>query len=247
MPSCAASTPARSVSRGACFGPRSPLDGLPCSDRSGASGTHLRMPSVRAYCSCDPGLPGPFRGNGGDGISSPLHAVLSAQGSNASGFAVVASSAPPASPTLAVLSVGAGAAFVSNDAPFGSIASTAAHPTASAPAFPAAWTGPRPTHPASSGGSSHEPGGFKASRWGSVARNTGAAPSPGAMPGVRVSLHFSRCPCSLSDGLSHSGDSGSSSPPLRMPSFGASHGTNIDLDETLASGSTQHGITNVHI
>jgi hypothetical protein len=117
MPSCAASTPAHSVSRGACFGLRSPSDGLPCSDRSGASGTHLRMPSVRAYCSCDPGLPGPFRGNGGDGVSSPLHTVLSAQGSNASGFAVVASSAPPASPTLAVLSVGAGAAFVSKMLP----------------------------------------------------------------------------------------------------------------------------------
>ncbi len=84
MPSCTASTPAHSVSRGACFGPCSPLDGLPC----GASSLHLHMPSVRASCSGNPGLPEPFCGDGGNGISSPLHAVLSAQGSNASGFAM---------------------------------------------------------------------------------------------------------------------------------------------------------------
>jgi hypothetical protein len=71
-----------------------------------------RMPSVRASRSGDPGLHEPVCGDGdGDGVSSPLHAALSAQGSNASGFAVVASLAPPASSTLAVLSVGAGAAY----------------------------------------------------------------------------------------------------------------------------------------
>ncbi len=54
-------------------------------------------------------------------------------------------------------------------------------------------------------------------------------------------------PCSPSDRLSHGSDSGASSLPLRMPLFGASRGTNINLDETLASGSIQHGITNIHI
>lgn len=53
----------------------------------------------------------------------------------------MASSALLASSTLVVLSVGAGVAFVSNDARFGPIASMAAHLTASMPAFLAAWTG----------------------------------------------------------------------------------------------------------
>jgi hypothetical protein len=111
--SCAASMPTCSVSCSACFGPHSPLNGLPCSDYSCASlSPHLCMPSVWASCSGDQGLPKPFRGDGSGSVSSLLHvdqAVLSVQGSNALGFAVVASSAPPASSTLMVLSVGAGA------------------------------------------------------------------------------------------------------------------------------------------
>jgi hypothetical protein len=108
------------------------------------------------------------------------------QGSNASGFAVVAPSAPPASLTLAVPSVGAGAPFTSNDAPPGLCASTTAHSTAFAPVFPAAWTGPRPT-PSFVQGSSHKRGNFKASRQVSMARFTEAAPLPGAMPRAQVS------------------------------------------------------------
>ncbi len=65
------------------------------------------MPSIKASCSGDPGLPKPFHGGGS--VLSLLHTMLSAQGSNASSFVVVASSAPPASLTLMVLSVGAGA------------------------------------------------------------------------------------------------------------------------------------------
>jgi len=65
------------------------------------------MPSIKASCSGDPGLPKPFHGGGS--VLSLLHTMLSAQGSNASSFVVVASSAPPASLTLMVLLVGAGA------------------------------------------------------------------------------------------------------------------------------------------
>ena len=131
VPFCTASMPTHSVSRGAYFGPHSPSDGLPCSDHSCASlSLHLHMPSVRASRSGDQGLPEPFHGDSGGSVSSPLHAdqaALSAQGSNTSGFAVVASSALPASLTLTVLLVGAGVTFTSNKAPFGSIASMATH------------------------------------------------------------------------------------------------------------------------
>ena len=140
MPSCAANMPACSVSYGACFGLALPLDGLPYSDCSGALSLHPHMPSVRASCSGNPGLPEPFHSNGGAGILSLLHAMLSAQGSNALGIVVVAFSAPTASLTLVVLLVGAGAVFASNDTPFGSIPTMAMHSTASAPTFPAMWT-----------------------------------------------------------------------------------------------------------
>ena len=116
-PSCIASMPACSVSCSACFGlllaPHLPLDGLPCSDCSCASlSPHLCMPSVWASCSSDQGLPEPFHGDGSGSVLSLLHAdqaMLSVQSSNASGFAVVAFLAPPASLMLMVLSVGAGA------------------------------------------------------------------------------------------------------------------------------------------
>jgi hypothetical protein len=111
--SCTASMPTRSVSCSAYFGLHLPLNGLPCSDHSCASlSPHLCMPSVWASCSGDQGFPKPFRGDGSGSVLSLLHmdqATLSIQGSNALGFAVVASSAPPASLTLMVLSVGAGA------------------------------------------------------------------------------------------------------------------------------------------
>jgi hypothetical protein len=74
--------------------------------------------------------------------------------------------------------------FASNDAPPGSIAPTAVHSITFAPAFLAAWAGPRPTPPGSSRGSSHEPDGFKTSKCGLVERYMGAAPSPGVMPQV---------------------------------------------------------------
>ena len=60
------------------------------------------------------GSPKPFHGGGGGGISSLHHAALSTLGSNASGCVVVAFSAPPASSTLVVPSVGASDAFASN-------------------------------------------------------------------------------------------------------------------------------------
>jgi hypothetical protein len=46
--------------------------------------------------------------SGGGSVLSPLDTTLSTQGSNTSGFAAVAFSAPPAGSTLAVLSVGGG-------------------------------------------------------------------------------------------------------------------------------------------
>jgi hypothetical protein len=109
------------------------------------------MPTDGASCGSDPGSRELFCG-GGSSVLSPCHASLSAQGSNASGFAVVAPSAPPASLMLAVPSVGAGAPFTSNDEPSGLCASMTARLTAFAPVFPAVWTGPRPTPPALSGG-----------------------------------------------------------------------------------------------
>ncbi len=150
MPSCAASTPTHGVSRGAHCGPCSPLDGLSC-----GSWSCLCMPTVGASCSSNPGSPKPSGGGGSGSVSSLHHAVLSALGSNASGSAVVASSALPASSMLVVPSVEAGAVFMSNDTPPGSCASMGVHSMGSTPAFPATWTGPRSTPPASSRGSSH--------------------------------------------------------------------------------------------
>jgi hypothetical protein len=63
-------------------------------------------------------------------------------GSNASGSAAAAFSATPMSLTLAVPLVGAGAVFVSNDTPPGSITSTAKHSPIFAPSFLPMWAGP---------------------------------------------------------------------------------------------------------
>ena len=113
MPSCIASTPACSVSHSACFGLHSPSDRLPCSNHSCASSSwHLCTPSIRASCSSDQGLPEPFYSNGSGSVSSLLHtdqATVSAQGSNTLGFMMVAFLAPPASSTLTVLLMEAGA------------------------------------------------------------------------------------------------------------------------------------------
>ena len=182
---CRASTPARGVFRGALCGPHLPSDGLSGGSGGGASSPRLRMPSFGASRGGDPGSPEPSRGGGGGGCSSPRHTALTAFGSNASGLAVVASTAPLAGSTLAVPSVGAGAAFASDGASPASCASTTACSTAFAPAFPAAWMHPRPAPPGSSGGVWF--GGFKASRRGSAARCTEVARSPGAMPRTRVS------------------------------------------------------------
>jgi hypothetical protein len=81
-----------------------------CSDRGGASSLHLCM--FGASRSGDPGSPKPFHGNGGSSVSSLRHAMFSALGFNASGSAPAAFSATPMSLTLAVPSVGAGAAYV---------------------------------------------------------------------------------------------------------------------------------------
>jgi hypothetical protein len=96
----------------------------------------------------------PLRASRG-GVLSMHHTSPSALGPNASGSAVVAFLATPKSLTLAVPLVETGAVFASNDASPGSCASMATHSRASALAFPAAWTGPRPTPPGSSRGSSH--------------------------------------------------------------------------------------------
>src|SRR6266851_3856185 len=103
-----------------------------------ASSPHLHVPIDRTS-----------RGNDGSGGGSwsSLHSAFFALGSNASGLAVVASTAPLAGSMLVVPWVGAGAAFASDDTLPGSCASTSAHSMGSAPAFPAAWTGPEHTPP----------------------------------------------------------------------------------------------------
>ena len=61
----------------------------------------------------NPGSPKPFRGNGGSSVSTLRHAALSALSANASGSTAAALLATPTSLTLAVPSVGTGAAFAS--------------------------------------------------------------------------------------------------------------------------------------
>jgi hypothetical protein len=183
-PSCAANMLMSGISRGACFSSRSPSARLSCGGGGGASSPRLRMPSFGASHGGVPSTPEPSCGGNSGSVSSPCRAAPSALGSNASGSAVVAFSAMPMSLMLAVPSVGVGVVSVSasNDAPPGSCTSMTTRLRVTVLAFPAPWTGPRPTPPASSGGSSHKWGGIKASRWRSVACHTGAAPSPGAMP-----------------------------------------------------------------
>src|SRR6266851_2546955 len=112
-----------------------------------------------------------YGNSGGGGSWSSLHSMLFALGSNASGLAVVASTAPLAGLMLAMPSVGAGATCTSNDAPPGSHA----------------LTSPRGTPPGFSRGGSFQLGGFKISRQGLVVHCMGAAPSLGAMPHMQVS------------------------------------------------------------
>ena len=63
-PSCTANTPTRGVSRGACVGPRSPLDGP-----SRAAGRAMHDP-VRASHGGDPSSPKPFRSDSDGGVST---------------------------------------------------------------------------------------------------------------------------------------------------------------------------------
>ena len=147
--SCRASMPACGVPRGAYCGqclhshgsvldsPKSFCNsnggfcgGVPSMPMSfhdgGGGGLGLHLPTVGAFCS------------GGSGsIPSPCHASLFAQRSNASGCAVVAFTALPASLMLAVPSVGAGEGFVSNDTPPGSYVSMTAHLMGSVPTLSA--------------------------------------------------------------------------------------------------------------
>jgi hypothetical protein len=71
--------------------------------RAASCPSRLRAP-------CPSRLHAPCPIDGGSGVSSPLHVELFASSTNASDSAMVASSAPPASSTLAGLSVGAGTA-----------------------------------------------------------------------------------------------------------------------------------------
>jgi hypothetical protein len=103
----------------------------------GASSPRLHMPIEGASCGDVLDSPESFCDGGSGSVPSLCHASLFAQGSNASGCAAVAFTAPPASSTLAVPSVRAGVPFVSNDAPLGSCASTTTRSTTSAPAFSA--------------------------------------------------------------------------------------------------------------
>ena len=200
MPSYAANMPACSVFHGTLCDLCLPLDRLSYSSGGGASSLHLHMLSFRASRGGVPSMPvsfcdgssgssglhlptlGAFHGSGSGSIPSPCHASLFAQGSNASGCAVVAFIALPASSMLAVPLVGAGVPFTSNDTPPGSCMSTTMCLTTPVPAFPAAWTGPRPTPPGSSGGSSHRLGGLKGSRWSLMVHHSEAAPLPGSIP-----------------------------------------------------------------
>ncbi len=106
-------------------------------------------------------IDGTSRSGDSSGVLSLHHASLFAWGSNALGCAVVAFTALPASLMLAVPLVGAGVPFMSNDTPPGSCASTTTHSMSPMPAFPAAWTGPRPTPSGLSRGSLHRLGGLK--------------------------------------------------------------------------------------
>ena len=163
------------------------LDGSSRSGGGSALSLCLHMPFIRASHSSNPGSPKLSCGGGGCVVSSLRQAMLSALGSNTSGLAAAAFSATPMSLTLAVPSVVAWSTFTSNDAPPSSCTSTGMHLMAFEPAFQAVWTGPRPTPPASSGGSSHKPGGFKPSRWGSAVCRIEVAPLPGAVPCAWVS------------------------------------------------------------
>src|SRR5216683_2237066 len=138
--------PTHGISHGAHCGLCLPSDGL-----SHDGWSCLCMPTDGASRGSDPGSPKLFCGGSGS-ISSLCHALLSAQGSNTSGFGVVAPSAPPASLTLVVPLVGAGVPFTSNDTPPSSCTSTTTCSMAFAPMFPAMWTGLRPTPPALSRG-----------------------------------------------------------------------------------------------
>jgi hypothetical protein len=181
-----ASTPARGISCSACYSLHLPTDGLSYSGSAGALSPHLRMPSFGASHSGIPSTPKHSHGGNSSGVLSLRCATPSALGSNTLGSVVAAFLAMPMSLTLAVPLVGAGVVSTSNDTPPGSCASMTAHSMAFAPAFLAAWPGPRPTPPASAGGSSHKWGGIKASRWHSAAHCTGAAPSPGTMLHTQV-------------------------------------------------------------
>ena len=181
-----ASVPTHSISHGTHCSLCLPLDRLSHSSGGGALSPCLHMPFIRASHSSVPSLPKSFCDGGSSGVSSPHHALLSAQSFNASGFTVVAFTALPASSTLVVLLVGVGVAFTSNDAPSSLCTSIIMCLTAFAPAFLAAWAGPRPTPPASSRGPLHKLDGFKASRQGLMVCHTGAVPSPGMMPHVGV-------------------------------------------------------------
>ena len=147
-----------------------------CGGGGSALSSHLHVPIDRACHGSDLGLPGPPCGSGSSWNS--LHSTHFPLGSNALGLAVVASTALLAGLTLVMPFVETGVVFVSSDTPPGLCTLSGMPLMGSVPTFLAMWTGPRPTHPASSGGSSHKQGNFKTSRQGSTACCTEAVPSP---------------------------------------------------------------------
>ncbi len=120
---------------GACFGLHSHLHSHSHGGSSGALSPCLHMPSFGGSCGGVLDLPESLYGNSSSWSS--LHSTLFALGSNASGLAVVASTAPLAGLTLAMPSVGASAVCASNDTLPGSHMLMTACLVASTPAFSA--------------------------------------------------------------------------------------------------------------
>jgi hypothetical protein len=165
---CRASMPTCGMFCGTLCGPHLPSDGLSGSSGGGALSLRLRMPLLRASYGGVPCTPVSFRGSssgllllldepswGGSGAaSSPrllmpisgashgswssLHSMFFALGSNASGLVAVVSTAPLAGLILTVSSVGAGAAYVSNDTLPGLYISMTTHLMGSVPVLSAA-------------------------------------------------------------------------------------------------------------
>jgi hypothetical protein len=136
--SCTANTPTRGIFRSAHCSPHLPSDGLSRGAQCGPHWPSDRPSRGSQSCLCTH-IVGAFcdGGSGGGGGSSwsSLQSVFLTLGSNASGLAVVDSTAPPVGSTLVEPSVGASApsAFASNDALPGSYASMTSHSIGSVP------------------------------------------------------------------------------------------------------------------